>query len=312
MNQILSVESPKRENKKNRTRTKGPLEINSILRFFAVSLLIFGIFMVGNGSYSMYKDSINKRTTMKPTIYVEEISETELRLQVTHDKNLSKVSYSWNEEEATEIDCKGKKKVEQTIKIPTGDNTLNVYAVDIEGQEINYSRNYTLQGEINIDLEVDGNNIKILANGKNELSYMTYRWDDQDEERIEINSTQTEQTISIPKGLHTLTIIVVDINNKTETKEQEITGVTKPKVEVTTDGSANFIIKASDEEGIKRVEFIINETDKKMLNLDQVLPLEQRKEFEYAYPLQEGENKLEVRVYNESDVSEVARVLVRK
>ena len=49
-----------------------------------------------------------------------------------------------------------------------------------------------------------------------------------------------------------------------------------------------------------------------MLNLDQVLPLEQRKEFEYAYPLQEGENKLEVRVYNESDVSEVARVLVRK
>lgn len=312
MNQILSVESPKRENKKNRTRTKGPLEINSILRFFAVSLLIFGIFMVGNGSYSMYKDSINKRTTMKPTIYVEEISETELRLQVTHDKNLSKVSYSWNEEEATEIDCKGKKKVEQTIKIPTGDNTLNVYAVDIEGQEINYSRNYTLQGEINIDLEVDGNNIKILANGKNELSYMTYRWDDQDEERIEINSTQTEQTISIPKGLHTLTIIVVDINNKTETKEQEIKGVTKPKVEVTTDGSANFIIKASDEEGIKRVEFIINETDKKMLNLDQVLPLEQRKEFEYAYPLQEGENKLEVRVYNESDVSEVARVLVRK
>ena len=312
MNQILSVESPKRENKKNRTRTKGPLEINSILRFFAVSLLIFGIFMVGNGSYSMYKDSINKRTTMKPTIYVEEISETELRLQVTHDKNLSKVSYSWNEEEATEIDCKGKKKVEQTIKIPTGDNTLNVYAVDIEGQEINYSRNYTLQGEINIDLEVDGNNIKILANGKNELSYMTYRWDDQDEERIEINSTQTEQTISIPKGLHTLTIIVVDINNKTETKEQEIKGVTKPKVEVTTDGSANFIIKASDEEGIKRVEFIINETDKKMLNLDQVLPLEQRKEFEYAYPLQVGENKLEVRVYNESDVSEVARVLVRK
>ena len=312
MNQILSVESPKRENKKNRTRTKGPLEINSILRFFAVSLLIFGIFMVGNGSYSMYKDSINKRTTMKPTIYVEEISETELRLQVTHDKNLSKVSYSWNEEEATEIDCKGKKKVEQTIKIPTGDNTLNVYAVDIEGQEINYSRNYTLQGEINIDLEVDGNNIKILANGKNELSYMTYRWDDQDEERIEINSTQTEQTISIPKGLHTLTIIVVDINNKTETKEQEIKGVTKPKVEVKTDGSANFIIKASDEEGIKRVEFIINETDKKMLNLDQVLPLEQRKEFEYAYPLQEGENKLEVRVYNESDVSEVARVLVRK
>ena len=203
-------------------------------------------------------------------------------------------------------------KAEETLKIPAGENTINIYAVDINGQESKLSKTYTIEGDISIEFEPEGNNIKITAEGKEELSYMTYRWDDEEETKIEINAMQTEQTVEIPKGLHTLTVIFVDINNNTQTKKQEVKGVTKPKLEVTTDGSDNFLIKASDEEGIKRVEFIINETDKNMLNLDKVLPLEERKEFEYAYPLHDGENKLEVRVYNESDVSEVARVLVRK
>lgn len=309
MNQILSVEDPR---KNNRQKKSQPLEINVILRIFAISLLIFGVFVIGSGSYSVYKEVQNNKTPTKPTIYVQEITETEIRLQITHDKALEKVTYSWNDEEPIEVQAKGKKKVEEIIKIPKGENTLKIYAVDIKGQEIPYQGIYTLQGDIDIQFEVDGNNIKVLAEGKEQLSYMTYRWDEDEEERVEINSTETEQLIEIPKGLHTLTVIVVDINNNTETKEQEVKGVTKPKLEVTTDGADNFIIKASDEEGIKRVEFIINETERNALDLDRVFSLEERKTFEYAYPLHEGENKLEIRVYNESGISEVSKVLVRK
>lgn len=268
--------------------------------------------MIGSGSYSMYQDSKNSKVATKPTIYVEETSETGITLQISHDKAIEKVTYHWNDEEPIEISGNGKKKVEQKVEIPTGENTLNVYVIDVNGQETSYQKQYTVLGDININLEADGNNIKITAEGKEELSYMTYRWDEEDEKKIEINSMQTEQTIEIPKGLHTLTVVVVDINNKTETKEQEIKGVTKPKLEVTTDGSDNFVIKASDEEGIKRVEFIINETERNSLDLDKVLSLEERKEFEYKYPLHDGENRLEIRVYNESDVSEVSKVLVRK
>ena len=92
----------------------------------------------------------------------------------------------------------------------------------------------------------------------------------------------------------------------TETKEQEINGVTKPKLEVTTDGGDNFVIRATDEQGLKKVEFIINETEKYRLNLDG------RTELDYAYPLHDGENKLEVRVYNVNDVSEVSKVVFNK
>ena len=54
------------------------------------------------------------------------------------------------------------------------------------------------------------------------------------------------------------------------------------------------------------MEFIINENEKYMLNLDG------RTELDYAYPLHDGENKLEVRVYNVNDISEVSKVLLNK
>lgn len=313
MNQILSVDNTKKEKvKKKKNKNSGPVEIESILKFFSISILIFGIFMIGSGSYSMYKESTKEVVENKPVIYVEQTSDTEILLKVTHDKAISKITYSWNDEEITEVQCNGKKEVETRIEIPSGTNTLTVYASDANGQEIEYQKAYTVEGDININIEPEGNNLKITANGKNQLLYMTYRWDEEEETKVDINSDQMEQTIEIPKGLHTLTVIVVDENNKTETKEQEVNGVTKPKVEVTTDGSSNFIIKASDEQGIKKVEFIINEEEKYMLDLEKALSLEDRKEFEYSYPLHDGENKIEVTVYNESDVTETFRALVNK
>lgn len=304
MNQILSIENNVRE-KKHNNKTKGPIEINKILRFFSIALIIYGLFIIGTSSYSMYKNSQNT-SSAKATIYLGEMSGTEVTIKVTHNKELSKLIYSWDGKDPIEIDCNGNKKIDQKIEVPTGTNTLNVSVIDINGQESKSSKVYTLQGDINIDFAVEGSGIKINVTGKNELSYLTYRWDEDEETRIDINDMSTEQTIDIQKGLHTLTVIAVDVNNTTETKEQEINGVTKPKLEVTTDGGDNFIIRATDEQGLKKVEFIINEDEKYMLNLDG------RTELDYAYPLHDGENRLEVRVYNINDVSEISKVLVNK
>lgn len=314
MNQILSVDNNKKEKvRNNKTRNNGPIEIKSIIRFFSIAILIFGIFMISTGSYSMYKDSTKVVGETKPVIYVEQTSNTEILLKISHDKELAKVTYNWNEDEQTEVQLYGKKEVETIIEIPSGTNTLNVFASDINGQEIEYKKEYTVEGDINIDIKAEGNNIKVTVDGKEELKYMTYRWDEEEETKVDINDTHFEETIETPKGLHTLTVIVVDKNNKTETKEREVNGVTRPKLEVTTDGSSNFIIKASDEQGITKVEFIINETEKYRIDLTKVYPsVEDRKEFEYSYPLHDGENKLEVTVYNENDITETFKALVRK
>ena len=309
MNQILSVEDTKKKNKKSKKqkmpRNSGPVAIESILKFFAIAILIFGIFMIGSGSYSMYTNSQEDTANVKPTIQVEE-SETEITLRVSHSKALSKVTYKWNNDQETEIQTNGRREVSQVIEIPTGDNTLTIYAQDENGQETTYQKAYSLEGDITIDFALDGNNIKVTANGKNELSYLTYRWDEEEETRVDINNTQIEQSIEIPMGQHTLTVIAVDINNTTETKTQEVRGVKKPNLEITTDGSSNFIIRVSDEEGLKRLEFTVNDTDKYKLELSG------RTELEYQWPIQDGENILDVTVYNEDDVTETMRVRVNK
>ena len=309
MNQILSIEDTNKKKKKNKKqklpRNSGPVAIESILKFFAIAILVYGIFMIGSGSYSMYSNSQEDEANTKPTIQIEE-TEKEITLRVTHTRALSKVTYKWNNDEETEIQTNGRQEVSQKIEIPTGNNTLTIYAQDEKGRETTYQKAYSLEGDITIDFTLDGNNIKVTASGKNELSYMTYRWDEEEETRVDINNTQIEQSIEIPMGQHTLTVIVVDVNNTTETKEQEIKGVKKPNLEITTDGSSNFIIKVADEEGLKRLEFTVNDTDSYKLEL------EGRTELEYQWPIEDGRNKLDVTVYNESDVTETMSVVVNK
>ena len=46
MNQILSTEAPK-SNNKVRGGNRAPADIEKILKFFAIGMIIFGIFMIG-------------------------------------------------------------------------------------------------------------------------------------------------------------------------------------------------------------------------------------------------------------------------
>ena len=131
---------------------------------------------------------------------------------------------------------------------------------------------------------------------------------------IQINNTTLEQEIDAIKGLHTLTVITVDEENNTDTKVQKINGVSKPKVSVTTDDSKSyFIIKASDDEKLSKLQFKINQDDNKeyFFNLDNF----NMKEFEFTtntsnvYLLQQGENIIEVTVTNSDGVTEETGVI---
>ena len=177
MNQILSTEAPK-NNKKVRGVNRAPADIEKILKFFAIGMIIFGIFIISSGSYAMYQNSKLTGNSSKPTIFIEETEATAITIQVSHNKELSKVSYYWNNQEPAELDCQGKKKVEQKIELPTGKNTLTIKAVDVNGLESETKKQYTIQGDISIELQVEGNNLKIKAEGNDQLSYLTYRWDE--------------------------------------------------------------------------------------------------------------------------------------
>ncbi len=306
MNQILSTSMPidKKKNKKNKYKNNNPIAIESILKFFGIAILVFGVFMVGTGTYAIYRNqSEREEQSIEPTISIENKTDTSILLKIIHQKNIDKVEYGWNDEEKTVANGNNGKYFEKEINIPSGTNTLHVLVQDEDGKQITYEKQYEIKS--NINFEVSGNKIKITYTGDNLVSYMTYRWDDGEEQTIEINDTSIEEEIEAIKGLHTLTVIVVDENNNTDTKVQRINGVSKPKLEIDFDDEIkHFVIKTSDDEKLSKIEIRLNqdENQKYEINLEDM----DLKELEYTLPmeLQMGDNVLEVTVYNSNGVTE--------
>lgn len=304
MNQILSTSMPTDNKKKN--RNVQPIAIGSILKFFGVAMLIFGIFLIGIGFYATYENQNYKQEqNIEPTISIENKTNNVIMLKITHKKNIARVEYNWNGGENTVVSGNNGKYLEKKISIPSGTNTLHVLIVDEDGKEMTYEKQYKIESNINI--EVSGNKIKITYEGDTKILYMTYRWDEEEEKTLEINNTSIEEEIDAIKGLHTLTVIVVDENNNTATKQQKINGVSKPKVSVRVDEQKeHFVIQASDDEKLSKIEFRLDQDE----NQEFVLNLEEKdmKELQYVLPdslkLKAGENIIEVIVYNSNGVSE--------
>ena len=175
--------------------------------------------MIGSASYGMYKNYQEKASIHpNPTITVESMDDdTVVFLKVVSEVNINEITYRWNDEQETTIYGNGRKYVEERINVPTGSNILNISVTDIEGGSNTYSNTYELQSNINIEA-LDTGKIKITYEGDEQISYMTYRWDEEDETRVDINNTSIDYEIDARRGEHTLTVIVVDVNNKTETK----------------------------------------------------------------------------------------------
>ena len=163
MNQILSTSMPTDNKKqKNKIRNTNPTSISSILKFFAIAMLIFGILLIGLGAYSIYeKESKQKEENLQPSISLEDKSNDTVLLKVVYGKNISKLEYRWNDEEETTVNGNNGKYIEQEIKVPTGTNTLHIVITDEDGKQIPYDKQYERESSINF--EVSGNKIKITA-----------------------------------------------------------------------------------------------------------------------------------------------------
>ena len=278
-------------------KQKSPIDTEKIVKFFCIIIMIFGVALIGKSSYALItnKDEnvTKKEQNNAPTVNIDKV-EDKLIISVTHDKEIDKIVYNWNNDEENTIDGNGRMQLEEEIDIPVGTNTFNIRVIDIIGEETTYSKEYLVEAtKPVINLDVVGKKIKISATDSVGLSYITYRWDNSEEIKIDANEldpTNIEQEIDIEKGQHTLTVVAVNINNETEIKEQEVKGVSKPEVSVGKDGEY-LVIKASDEQGLERITYTLN--DKKY-----TLKCNGLKEMEYRQKLNQGENVLKLEAYN--------------
>lgn len=287
MNQILATEPEK--NKKNPTDTK------KIVRFFCITILIFGFLLIGKGSYALYKN-VNE---MKLNQRVAQINVTrndrKLDVSVIHDKVIDKLMYHWNDEPDTVISGNNKISFTQELDIPVGENKLSITVIDITGKQSKFEETYVQEKELLIELSIVGNKINIKAKDEDGMSYMTYRWNNEQERRInaEPNAKEIIQEADIPVGLNTLVINAVNINNIVKTKEQEIKGVKKPTVEAYRDGEY-IVVTIKDEEGIKEISHSINNGE------PQIIEGDNQKEIQYKQQVLAGDNYLNIKVTSNS------------
>ena len=286
MNQILATKTDNKKRKKPKMPGKSvSSDIAKVTKVFAIGLIIFGGCVIGTGSYSLYKEKeTNNKTTInemsKPVISVEAIEgdESTILLKTTSNIGIETVVYQWNDGKKTTLTGNGGKYLEQKVQIPSGSNVLNITVVDSQNQESTYSKKYELNS--NIKLEAIGNGkIKIEYAGETEISYLTYRWDDQ------------------------------DVNNHTETKVQQTNGVSIPTIDIRfNEDKTSYIINVKDDVELKEVIITLDEDDSKKYG--QKI---NGKEFQFEIALKEGsDNKMKVQVTNSDDQTAEKAVMFSK
>lgn len=321
MNQILSVENNDNNNNysnygnNNYNNYKGgkKIEIKIIIVFFCIVLIVFGVFIIGNGINAIYNNPIDEQASMtekekttasSPEISIEVVSDIERNIIITHDKEIKTVKYYWNNEAATEIAGNGKNKFEiKNIEVPPGTNTLNVIVTDFEGKEETYSKEQTSKERPWIKMTKEENAIKVVIESKtSNIAYITYFWDDKEPKKYVINDKKTQSTLE-PKdeGEHVLTMKAVDDEGNEAVKVQKIIIVKAPELKVTTDGQ-NFIIRASDDEELTKM--IINHNGNE--SAEEI----NTNKYETKIQALDGENRLIVTVYNKKRRKETSKIKV--
>ncbi len=305
MNQILVTGGENDRVYKNQKmpkvkKEKNPLSKKTIVIIYALSIIILGICIIIGSIYSKEKINETVEASAKPTIdIVRDDDNNTLEIKVNHIRGITKLEYWWNAEEATTINGNNQKQLTETIELLGGTNTLTLEVTEENGQKVKYSKQYTVSNIPTIELEAVSNGIKIISTSETEIDYITYNWDNGENQEIQVSAKEYEGIITAPMGPHTLTIEVVDINGKKASKIQQVVGATEPTISISaaylSNGKVGFIIEATDEDQIATVELTLNDGTPQTVEVND-------KTYKGEVEMVAGENRLKVVVKNRSGI----------
>lgn len=290
MNQILDYDTNNGSGNSNNT--------DNIVRVFAILLIIFALALIGVVVYRLNanKNDETEIVEQKTEANIEvEINDAQATIKVAHDKNIDKIIYSWNTSSERTIKGTGKY-MEESIDVPAGENVLHIKVIDEVGAETTYEEDVTSEEGVDIinpviDLSVtDEKKLKIVATDETSLDFITYRWNEEDEQQIYANEDSKEVTteIEILKGENDLTVVAVDKNNNITTETKTFTGLTKPEIKaILSDDGKSVEIVATHENGIESVQYNFNDVD---YNVD--IGTDNPKQIQFPQELQVGNNKI--------------------
>ena len=292
MNQILFIDKSK--------KSEG-IDIRKTGLISAVVILLFSIVIIGLGILGLIKNIKNQKAS-EPVVKVMQLDD-QVEINITHDKAIDKIIYSWNSEEETVLQGKGRTQITENIDLPVGNNVLQLKIIDIEKKETTFTKTFFVDDvdlkEPEIELTKDESKVKIVVRDNRELAYILYRWNDEDETKIEPrqdSKKQIEEKISVLRGENTLTVKAVDAAGNEKVQTQVYKGAKKPKIEISQEGT-EVVIKALDEEEIQKIELTFNGESFSTDSENTGASLNMR-EAEIRQSLVQGDNTIEVIVYS--------------
>ncbi len=304
MNQILAVEIEKKKERKKSS-------IKSIVIAFCVFLLIFGISLTSSGAYAVITNIKNKKSVQdelgeEPSISMDRESANIEKIVVTSKIGISRVKYKINDSDEVEIDGNKQTRVQKEIELEPGQSTIIVTAENIKGKKETREFNAEAEEVPKIKLEQIETKIQITVEYSKIIDTVKYFWDNDETnaKTFTINDVKNVTQVDMIQGRHVLNVIATDKEGREFKKSQELFVDFKPDLDITTDGQ-NFFIKASDDEAVIKVEITLN-------NHDTIVEEINEKEYNKTIQVENGENKLKVKVYNKNGITNVKGVKYTK
>lgn len=317
MNQILSVELNKNKSKKKNDPNKA--DIKSVMIFFSIFLIIFGLTTTSLGIYSTMKKensnqvASNDNMTSNDNIKIDVAQNASvLELEVLADYSITSIEYSWNGEETKSLSVDGSSNITAEIDVPSGTNLLKVVAKDANGNTKEFEKNYVGENieEPNIVIfEETYNNenfkdqLEIKISEETNIKSISYYYDDDEPTTEEVNATEFTFNIDIKTGEHKLTIQELDVdgNEKKATKTVYIPDV---NVSASNDYSELKITatgKDNENGMISKVHINFNDEESDINDINSAT-------FERTLESKDGENRLIIEVYNNSGLKITKRI----
>ena len=286
MNQILYVQG----------RTKKISEIKKIIKVFSLVIAIFGIILIGEGCYSLYKSIEHNKVVaaakVPPTANIE-VTDDNVIIHASSDKTISKLEYNWNNDDPIIIDGNNKQSIEEKIKLPVTTSTLHIKVIDMNNNITETEKEVSIKNDIRLSV-LNNNQIKIVAEDQNGIAKISYKWNNDNVIEMNTNNTQTiEKEIDIPVGLNTLEVVITNSQGNQSKKTLEVKGVTKPVINVERDGEF-IIVKVNDEIGLTKIVHKLNDGE------EQSIPVNGNS-ITYKQKLVAGENNINIKAYNKND-----------
>lgn len=277
------------------------LEINKIVKVFCIIIMVFAIFLIVQGVYAIINSKNNAKANVKKPDIVANAEGSSVTINVKHSVGIDSLYYSWDNGEETKISANGATELSEQIELPNEDTTLNIRIIDnnkVESKakkEFKYTEDVdVVQPTIEISAAPEKENVVILATDNKEISYIEYKWND--EETIKVENDGTDKT-KLEKKLKAteekkLSVTAYDASGNKSYKEIQVKPIAPPKVELKRN-KGELIIRVSDEEEVTKVVYEINGIQYTKENDG-----EDKNNFEIRHQLEKGESIVKVTAYN--------------